>query len=142
MRFMMLMIPKGYETAEPGIRLDPKRVETMMKYNEELQKAGVLLGLDGLHPPSSGARVSFAGGEPTVTDGPFAEAKEVLGGYWMIQVASRDEAIAWAKRCPASENEIIEIRQVQEMPDFSDDVRDVIAGLPDIQEAIGQKTAV
>ena len=142
MRFMMLMIPKGYETAEPGIRLDPKRVETMMKYNEELQKAGVLLGLDGLHPPSSGARVSFAGGEPTVTDGPFAEAKEVLGGYWMIKVASRDEAIAWAKRCPASENEIIEIRQVQEMPDFSDDVRDVIAGLPNIQEAIGQKTAV
>jgi len=142
MRFMMLMIPKGYETAEPGIRLDPKRVETMMKYNEELQKAGVLLGLDGLHPPSSGARVSFAGGEPTVTDGPFAEAKEVLGGYWMIKVASRDEAIAWAKRCPASENEIIEIRQVQEMPDFSDDVREVIANLPNIQEAIGQKTAV
>ena len=142
MRFMMLMIPKGYETAEPGIRLDPKRVETMMKYNEELQKAGVLLGLDGLHPPSSGARVSFAGGEPTVTDGPFAEAKEVLGGYWMIKVASRDEAIAWAKRCPASENEIIEIRQVQEMPDFSDDVREVIASLPNIQEAIGQKTAV
>src|SRR5262245_12324678 len=111
MRFMMLMIPKGYETAEPGIKLDPQRVAEMMKYNEELQKAGVLLALDGLHPPSSGARVSFAGGKPLVTDGPFAEAKEVLGGYWMIQVASREEAIAWAKRCPATDNEVIEVRQ-------------------------------
>ena len=72
----------------------------MMKYNEELQKAGVLLALDGLHPPSMGARVSFSGGKPTVTDGPFAEAKEVLGGYWMIQVKSKEEAIEWASRCP------------------------------------------
>ena len=73
-----------------------------MKYNEALQKAGVLLALDGLHPPSMGARVTFAGGKPKVTDGPFAEAKEVLGGYWMIQVKSREEAIEWATRCPAS----------------------------------------
>ena len=72
----------------------------MMKYNEALQKAGVLLALDGLHPPSMGARVSFAGGKPKVTDGPFAEAKEVLGGYWMIQVKSKEEAIEWASRCP------------------------------------------
>ena len=139
MRFMMLMIPKGYESAAPDVKLDPKRVETMMKYNEDLQKAGVLLALDGLHPPSMGARVSFAGGKPTVTDGPFAEAKEVLGGYWMIQVNSREEAIAWAKRCPATDNEIIEIRRVQEMADFSEDVREVIGGLPDLQDAIGQK---
>jgi hypothetical protein len=142
MRFMMLMIPKGYETAEPGIKLDPKRVEEMMKYNEELQKAGVLLSLDGLHPPSSGARVTFATGKPVVTDGPFTEAKEVLGGYWMIQVASREDAIAWAKRCPASENEIIEIRQVQEMSDFSEDVRKAASAMPDIQQAIGQKKTV
>ena len=87
----------------------------MMKYNESLQKAGVLLALDGLHPPSMGARVSFPGGKPKVTDGPFAEAKEVLGGYWMIQVKSKEEAIEWATRCPASENEVIEIRQVQEI---------------------------
>ena len=73
----------------------------MMKYNEALQKAGVLLALDGLHPPSMGARVSFPGGKPKVTDGPFAEAKEVLGGYWMIQVKSKEEAIEWASRCPA-----------------------------------------
>ena len=81
---------------------DAKAVEAMMKYNESLQKAGVLLALDGLHPPSMGARVSFEGGKPRVTDGPFAEAKEVVGGYWMIQVKSRDEAIEWAKRCPGS----------------------------------------
>jgi hypothetical protein len=142
MRFMMLMIPKGYEMAEPGIKLDPERVGSMMKYNEDLQKAGVLLALDGLHPPSTGARVSFAGGKPLVTDGPFAEAKEVLGGYWMIQVASRDEAIEWAKRCPASDNEVIEIRQVQEMSDYDEEVQKAAATLPDIQDSIGQKKSV
>jgi hypothetical protein len=118
MRFMMLMIPKGYEKAAPGAMPDAKVIAAMMKYNEALQKAGVLLSLEGLHPPSMGARVSFPGGKPKVTDGPFAEAKEVLGGYWMIQVKSREEAIEWAKRCPASENETIEIRQVQEISDF------------------------
>jgi hypothetical protein len=123
MRFMMLMIPKGYETAAPGTMPDAKHVEAMMKYNCALQEAGVLLALDGLHPPSVGARVSFAGGKPLVTDGPFAEAKEVLGGYWMIRVNSRAEAIEWAKRCPAMGNEVIEVRQVQEMEDFPPDVR-------------------
>ncbi len=118
MRFMMLMIPRGYEKAAPGALPDAKVIAAMMKYNEELQKAGVLLSLEGLHPPSMGARVSFPGGKPKVTDGPFAEAKEVLGGYWMIQVKSREEAIEWAKRCPASENETIEIRRVQELSDF------------------------
>jgi len=122
MRFMMLMIPKGYESAKPGAMPDPDAVKAMMKYNEDLQKAGVLIALDGLHPPSMGARVSFKGGKPKVTDGPFAEAKEVLGGYWMIRVKSRDEAIEWAKRCPGSDNETIEIRQVQEMSDFDETV--------------------
>jgi hypothetical protein len=139
MRFMMLMIPKGYETAAPDVDLDPRRVEEMMKYNEDLQKAGVLLALDGLHPPSMGARVSFPGDKPLVTDGPFAEAKEVLGGYWMIRVNSREEAIEWAKRCPASENEVIEIRQVQEMSDFSEDVQKAAASFADMQAEIGQK---
>jgi hypothetical protein len=123
MRFMMLMIPKGYESAAPGTVPDAKAVEAMMKYNRQLQDAGVLLALDGLHPPSMGARVSFSGGKPTVTDGPFPEAKEVLGGYWMIQAASREEAIEWAKRCPGGNNEVIEVRQVQEMSDFPEDVR-------------------
>jgi hypothetical protein len=138
MRYMMLMIPKGYETAEPGIDLDPKRVEEMMKYNEALQKAGVLLALDGLHPPSSGARVSFEGGKPLVIDGPFTEVKEVVGGYWIIQVASREEAIEWAKRCPATENEVIEIRQIQEMSDYSEEVREAASILPDLRASIGQ----
>jgi hypothetical protein len=134
MRFMMLMIPKGYEKAEPGAMPDAKAVEAMMKYNESLQKAGVLLALDGLHPPSMGARVSFSGGKPKVTDGPFAEAKEVLGGYWMIQVKSKDEAVEWAKRCPGSENEVIEIRQVQEFTDFPADVQKAASGFPEMQK--------
>lgn len=133
MRFMMLMIPKGYETAAPGTMPDADGVAAMMKYNESLQKAGVLLALDGLHPPSMGARVSFAGGKPKVTDGPFAEAKEVLGGYWMIQVKSKAEAIEWASRCPAGENEVIEIRQVQEYSDFPADVKAAAAGLTEMQ---------
>jgi len=129
MRFMMLMIPKGYETAKPGtMPEDAERIGSMMKYNESLQKAGVLLALDGLHPPSTGARVSFRGGTPTVKDGPFAEAKEVLGGYWMIQVKSRDEALEWAKRAPMGDNEIIEVRQVQEMSDFPPDVQKAATG--------------
>ena len=132
MRFMMLMIPKGYESAKPGTVPDAKAVAAMMKYNEALQKAGVLLTLDGLHPPSTGARVSFAGGKPKVTDGPFAEAKEVLGGYWMIQVKSREEAIQWASRCPAGENETIEIRQVQDMGDFPADVQAALEKYPEV----------
>jgi hypothetical protein len=141
MRFMMLMIPKGYESAEPGAMPDAKAVESMMKYNESLQKAGVLLALDGLHPPSMGARVSFSGGRPKVTDGPFSEAKEVLGGYWMIQVKSKEEAIEWAKRCPASENETIEIRQVQEMADFPPDVQKAAERFPEMQALAGQRKA-
>ena len=140
MRFMMLMIPKGYETAKPGTMPDAKAVEAMMKYNESLQKAGVLLALDGLHPPSMGARVSFEGGKPRVTDGPFAEAKEVVGGYWMIQVKSRDEAIEWAKRCPGSPNEVIEIRQVQEMSDFPEDVKKAAAGFDEMLSKSRKRT--
>ena len=133
MRFMMLMIPGGYESAAPDAMPGAEAVAAMMKYNEELKKAGVLLALDGLHPPSSGARVSFKDGKPTVTDGPFAEVKEVLGGYWMIDVRSRQEAIEWAKRCPASNNETIEIRQVFEMSDFSEDVQKAAEGFPELK---------
>ncbi len=118
MRFMMLVIPKGYESAEPGTMPDPAAIEAMTKYNESLQKAGVLLALDGLHPPSMGARVTFTGGKPAVQDGPFAEVKEVLGGYWMIQAKSLEEAVEWARRAPMGDNEIIEIRQVQEIEEF------------------------
>ena len=128
MRFMMLMIPKGYETAPAGAVPDAEAVAAMGKYNEALKQAGVLIALDGLHPPATGARVSFSGGKPRVTPGPFPHLQEVLGGYWMIDVKSKDEAIAWASRCPASENEIIEVRQVQELADFP----------PDVQKAAGK----
>jgi hypothetical protein len=138
MRFMMLMIPKGYENAKPGTMPDAELVAAMMKYNESLQKAGVLLALDGLQPPSMGARVTFAGGKPKVTDGPFAEAKEVLGGYWMIQVKSKEEAIQWATRCPASETDIVEVRQVHEMSDFPADVQKAAAKFPELQAKSGQ----
>jgi hypothetical protein len=138
MRFMMLMIPHGYETAPPDVELDPERILAMMKYNEALKDAGVLITLDGLHPPSMGARVSFATGKPMVTDGPFTEAKEVLGGYWMIDVKSREEAVAWATKCPASSNEIIEIRQVQEMSDFSPEVQQAAAGFTELQARSGR----
>jgi hypothetical protein len=136
---MMIMIPKGYEQAKPGTTPDPKAVEAMMKYNEALQKAGILLALDGLHPPSMGARVSFSGGKPKVIDGPFTEAKEVVGGYWMIQVKSKEEAIQWAMRCPGGDNETIEIRQVQEFSDFPADVQEVVSQYPAMQPQAGSK---
>jgi hypothetical protein len=138
MRFMMLMIPAGYETAAPDALPSVEAVTAMMKYNEALKEAGVLITLDGLLPPSTGARVSFAGGKPVVTDGPFTESKEVIGGYWMIEVASREEAIAWAKRCPASSNEVIEIRQVHEMADFPPELQQAAAGFGELQGKPGR----
>jgi hypothetical protein len=133
MRFMMLMLPGGYETAAPGTTPSADRGAAVMKYNEALKEAGILISLDGLHPPSTGVRVSFTDGKPLVTDGPFTESKEVLGGYWMIDVTCREEAIAWAKRCPASNNEVIEIRQVFEMSDFPPDVQKAAAGFTEMQ---------
>ena len=125
MRFMMLMYPS--DRAEAGEMPSAAEVGAMMKYNEDLAKAGVLLALDGLHPSAKGARVSYRGGKPKVTDGPFAEAKEVIGGYWLLQVKSRDEAIEWAKRVPAGDAKFVEVRQVFEMSDFPADVQKVAA---------------
>lgn len=135
MRFMMLMIPRGYEAAAPGTLPPVEAVEKMMKYSEALKEAGVLVTLDGLHPPSMGARISFEGGKPLVIDGPFIESKEVIGGYWMIEVNSKEEAIAWAKRCPAAGNEIIEIRQAQEMVDFPAEIQEAAAGFTELQRS-------
>lgn len=123
MRFMMLVIPKVYETAGADFVPPADLVAKMTKYNESLKQAGVLLGLDGLVPPAKGVRVKFGGGKPKVTDGPFAEAKEMIGGFWMIQVKSRDEAVEWAKRAPMLDGDTIEVRQVQEIEDFPADVR-------------------
>jgi hypothetical protein len=123
MRFMMIMFPGGYENAKPGTVPDLKAMEAMGKYNDQLQKAGALLALDGLTPPSMGARVTFKSGKSKVTDGPFPEAKEVVGGYWMIQVKSREEALEWASRIPGKDNEMVEVRQVMEITDFPADVQ-------------------
>jgi hypothetical protein len=126
MRFMLFMIPN---ISEDEWMPTAEAVGAMTKYNEELQRAGVLLSLDGLHPTSKGARISFPGGKSVVTDGPFAEAKEVIGGYWLIQVKSKEEAVEWARRCPiGAEGPVIEVRQVFEMSDFPPEVR-AAAGL-------------
>ncbi len=109
MRFMIMAMPREPESAVSSAK--------MMQYNKALQRAGVLLALDGLFPPSTGARISYTDGKATVTDGPFAEAREGIGSYWIIQVRSREEAIEWAKRAPMSDDEVIEVRQIHEMPE-------------------------
>src|ERR1700747_22060 len=119
MRFMMIIFSKGYENAKPGTVPDLKAIETMRKYNEELGKAGVLLALDGLTPPATmSARVTFKAGKSKVTDGPFTEAKEVVGGYWIIQVKSREEALEWASRIPGEDNAPVEVRRMFALSDF------------------------
>ena len=128
MRFMMLVIPKAYETATADFVPPADLVARMTKYNHSLSEAGVLLGLDGLTPPAKAARVSFGGGKPRVSDGPFTESKELVGGYWMIQVKSRDEAIEWAKRAPMLDGDIIEVRQIAEFEDFPSDVQAAARG--------------
>src|SRR5947208_5245483 len=120
MRFMVLV--KANKDSEAGVLPDEKILTAMGKFNEELVKAGVLLAGEGLQPSSKGARVRFSGGKPTITDGPFAEAKELIAGFWLIQVRSKEEAVEWVKRCPGpmggGEGEI-EIRQVFELEDFT-----------------------
>jgi hypothetical protein len=120
MRYMMLMIPTA--RAEAGEMPSAEAIGAMMKFNEELGKAGALIALDGLHPSAAGVRVSFKGGATTVTDGPFTESKEVIGGYWIIDVASKDEAVQWARRAPCGDGEVIEVRRIYEMEDFPQEV--------------------
>ncbi len=147
MRFMMFMIPRVYQPGTPagekaGERFAPpaETVARMMKYNEELAKAGALIALDGLHPDSRGARVAFAAGKPKVTDGPFIEAKEVIGGYWMIEAKSMEEAVGWARRCPAADGDVIEVRQVFEVSEFPEDVRKA-AENPTVRAQVEQRKA-
>lgn len=139
MRFMMIVIPKGYESAAPDAVPSAEDVAKMAVYNKSLQQAGVLLALDGLFPPATGARISYSDGKATVTDGPFAEAKEMIGGYWIIQAGSREEAIEWAKRAPMSGNEIIEVRQIFEMGDFPEDVQKAAEGYEDLPHSAAPK---
>jgi hypothetical protein len=136
MRFMMIMFPKDYETARSGWAPDLNAIEEMGKYNEELGKAGVLVALDGLTPPATmSARVTFKAGKSTVTDGPFAEAKEVVGGYWIIDVKSREEALEWASRIPGKDNETVEVRRMFDLTDFDPDVQ------KEIQKRFGDGSA-
>ncbi len=128
MRFMMMMIPEVYQGKNVDyLRADfapPKEaVDNMNKYNEALANAGALISLDGLHPPTKGVRVSYKGGKPKVTDGPFTESKEILGGYWLIKANSRQEAIDWAKKVPAEEGDVVEVRQIFDIEDFPEDVQ-------------------
>ena len=115
MQFMMLMIPAGYrdnKMVDADFKPELKDMEAMGRFNEELGKAVKILSLNGLHPLNAGARVSFPEGKPVVTDGPFIEAKEVLGGYWMLEADSKEELVKWAQRCPAQKGDMIEIRQI------------------------------
>jgi hypothetical protein len=136
---MMLMIPHDYLNVAAESLPDAQSIAKMMKYNETLQKAGVLLAIDGLSTPAEGARVRFGADKPKVVDGPFAEAKEAIGGYWMIQAKSREEAIEWAKRCPASEGDVIEIRQVHELSDFPAEAQAVTDAYPEIKARFGAR---
>ena len=139
MRFLVMMIPKVYQQdVDPSFRPPADAVEKMMAYNEQLAKAGVLLSLDGLHPPANGARVSFKGGKPTVKDGPFTEAKEVIGGFWMLQCKSREEVIEWARRIPAADGDVVEIRQVFDMSDHSPEVQK-LADNKVVKDALAKK---
>lgn len=143
MRFMMLMIPEVYQgkkgqKAGADFAPGPEDVAKMTKYNEELAKAGVLIGLDGLHPAAMGARVAFSGGKPRVTDGPFTESKEVLGGYWIINVKSKEEAVSWARKCPARDGDMIEIRQIFETSEFPADVQKAAAS-PTVQSQLDRQ---
>jgi hypothetical protein len=127
MRFMMIMFPKIYQTAKAGWTPDMQNMEKMGKYNEELGKAGVLLALDGLTPPATmSARVTFKDGQSTVTDGPFTEAKEVVGGFWIIQVKSQEEALEWASRIPGKDDEMVEVRRLFDISDFNSETQEYI----------------
>jgi hypothetical protein len=128
MRFMMMVIRENYESAPPHSVPSAEAGAKIMEYNKTLQKAGVLLALDGLFPPSTGARISYSDGKPTVTVGPLAARKEVIGGYWILQVRSREEAIEWARRAPMSNKDVIEVRQIHEMPDVREDVQKAAEG--------------
>ncbi|GAA5002236.1 YciI family protein [Kitasatospora paranensis] len=120
MRFMLIV--QANEDSEAGVMPTPEAFDAMSRYNEELIKAGVLLAAEGLHPSSNGARLTYRGGRPTVTDGPFTESKELIAGFWVIDVGSREEALEWAGRAPFEDGAVLELRKVFEAADFPPDV--------------------
>jgi len=122
MKFMMLMIPAVYQggkKVDPGFVPDPKEMEAMGRFNDQMGKALKIESLNGLHPVATGARVSFSKGKPMLTDGPYIESKEVLGGYWIVEAKSKEEVVQWTQRCPANDGDVIEIRQIFEAADFA-----------------------
>ena len=119
MRFMMFVYPGDYEIED----LTVEAVSEMTRFNEELTKAGVVLAMDGLTPPSASASVTYSGGKPSVTDGPYAEAKEVVGGYWILETKSKEEALEWASRAPMNDGDRIEVRQIAEMEDYPEEIQ-------------------
>jgi hypothetical protein len=122
MKFMMLMIPAVYQggkKVDPGFVPDPKKLEEMGRFNDQMAKALKIESLNGLHPVTTGARVSFSKGKPSLIDGPFVETKEVLGGYWIVEAKSKEEVVKWTQRCPADDGDVIEIRQIFEAADFA-----------------------
>ena len=140
MRFMVIV--KANKDSEAGIMPSEELLTAMGKYNEELVKAGVLLSMEGLHPSTKGARVKFSGAKRTVIDGPFTEAKELIAGFWLIQVKSKEEAIEWASRCPdvlgPGETAQIEIRQVFEMSDFPAELQEAAGNEPAMRAQLEQ----
>ena len=132
MRFMMVIFRRdSYPSTKPAEVDDVAAFEAMGKYNDQLKKAGILLAMDGLTPPSMGARLTYNGGKPKITDGPFTESKEVIAGYWMIEVKSREEALEWASRIPCMGDGMVEVRRVVEIADFD----------PEIQKKFAEKGA-
>ena len=122
MKFMMLMIPAVYQggkKVDPGFVPDPKKLEEMGRFNDQMAKALKIESLNGLHPVTTGARVSFSKGKPSLIDGPFVETKEVLGGYWIVEAKSKEEVVKWAQRCPGEPGDTIEIRQIFDAADFA-----------------------
>jgi len=145
MKFLLLMIPHVYQPSTPaserageGFAPPADAVARMTKFNEDLAKAGALLSINGLQPLAKGARVAFNHGKAALTDGPFIEAKEVIGGYWVIQVKSKQDAVEWAQRCPAADGDVIELRQVFEMSDYPEDVQKA-ADSSIVREKVGQQ---
>ena len=132
MRFMVFMIPGVYQ---PGKKVDPnftpdaEIVGKMTRFNEALQKAGAITSVDGLRPLTHGARIAFKGGKVTVTDGPYVEAKEVVGGYWLLEAKSKEQVVEWMKRCPAQDGDVLEIRPIFEISELPAAVQEAAKGV-------------
>jgi hypothetical protein len=131
-RFIMFVYPGPYEGSPPV-----EAVEQMTRYNEELVKAGALLAADGITPPDEGASVVFPGGRASVVDGPYAEAKELVGGYWIIQAATKEEAVEWASRAPMGDGDRIEVRRLFDMEDHPEDVQEAAQLSTELPESTG-----